>query len=391
LPLAHVLERMLCYGYFRRGIPIAYGDPHDLKELLRAHRPEVMGTVPRILEKIKESVEAEIDVLAPHRRFIGRKLIVAAIARTRQRWLGVPAGPLARLFAPLANVLVFPKVHRKLRGLKYFICGGAKLDPEVELFFRAAGFDVLQGYGLTETSPVITLNVYHQEKIGSVGPGLDGVEVRISEDGEILTRGPHVMLGYYRDEAGTRAAFTRDGWLRTGDLGRMDADGYITITGRLKEILVLSNGKNIAAGSLEHALQRSPYIQQALIVGEGRKHTAALIVPHCERLARFASERGLAFVHQEELLLSAPVVALFRQELDRCQAEFSHFERAKRFCFLSEEALLDTDLVTPTLKVRRAVLDSKYAEWIRRMYQQEEPLVIPPPAQLEPVSSYKTA
>ena len=268
LPLPHVLERTLSYGYFHEGVRIAYGDPHDLKELLPIHQPDIMGVVPRILEKVKEAVEAQIALLAPHRRWIAGKLIKASVARTRG---DLHAGPGAtssqRLFAPLANVLVFPKVHRQLQGLKYFISGGAWLNPDVELFFRAAGFDVLQGYGMTETSPVITLNEYHREKIGSVGRALDAVEVRISEDGEILTRGPHVMRGYYKDEAATRQVFTPDGWLHTGDLGSIDPDGNVTITGRRKEILVLSNGKNVACAPLEHALQRSDYIQQALIVG----------------------------------------------------------------------------------------------------------------------------
>jgi long-chain acyl-CoA synthetase len=223
----------------------------------------------------------------------------AAQARTRQTLQGGPAPLSARLLAPLAHILVFPKVHRQLCGLKYFIAGGAWLNPDVELFFRAAGFDVLQGYGMTETSPVITLNPYHREKIGSVGRPLDGVEVRIGEDGEILTRGPHVMLGYYRDEAATRQIFEPDGWLRTGDLGSIDADGYVTITGRRKEMLVLSNGKNVPCAPLEHALQRSPYIQQALIVGDGRKFVSALIVAHPKNVARVATEHGLAFSIQQ--------------------------------------------------------------------------------------------
>ena len=274
--------------------------------------------------------------------------------------------------------------------LKYFISGGAWLNPDVELFFRAAGFDVLQGYGMTETSPVITLNEYGGEKIGSVGPALPGVEVRIAEDGEILTRGPHVMLGYYKDEAATRQVIEPDGWLHTGDLGGMDADGYVTITGRRKEILVLSNGKNVACAPLEHALERSLYIQQALIVGDGRKFVSALIVAHPENVARVATQHGLAFGSYDELLVAPPVVALFREELESLQAEFSSFERVKRFCFLREEALLDTELVTPTQKVRRAVLERKYAEWIRHMYQQEDPLVIPRPEQAVSAGSYQT-
>jgi long-chain acyl-CoA synthetase len=281
-------------------------------------------------------------------------------------------------------------VHSQLCGLKYFISGGAWLNPDVELFFRAAGFDVLQGYGMTETSPVITLNEYTKERIGSVGPALPGVEVRIGEDGEILTRGPHVMLGYYKDEAATRQVLGPDGWLHTGDLGSIDADGYVTITGRRKEILVLSNGKNVACAPLEHALEHSLYIQQALIVGDGRKFVSALIVAHPENVARVATQHGLAFSSFDELLLAPPVVALFREELESLQAGFSSFERAKRFCFLNEEALLDTELVTPTQKVRRSVLERKYAEWIRQMYQQEDPLVIPRPAEAVSAGSYKT-
>jgi long-chain acyl-CoA synthetase len=391
LPLPHVLERTLSFGYFHEGVRIAYGDPHDLKELLPVHRPDIIGVVPRILEKMKEAVEIEISQLVSYRRAIARKLIEAAVSRERAKMPGARPGRLSqRLLAPLADLLVFPKVHRQFCGLQYFISGGAWLNPDVELFFRAAGFDVLQGYGMTETSPVITLNEYRREKIGSVGRPLDGVEVRIGDDGEILTRGPHVMLGYYLDEAATRQTIDADGWLRTGDLGGVDADGNVTITGRSKEILVLSNGKNVACAPLEQALQRSLYIQQALIVGDGRKFVCALVVAHPENLARFAAQHGLACSSYDELLLAPPIVALFRQELATLQADFSSFEQAKRFCFLNEEALLDTELVTPTLKVRRSVLERKYADWIGQMYYQEDPLVIPPPEKLVPAGSYRT-
>ncbi|HTQ57242.1 MAG TPA: long-chain fatty acid--CoA ligase [Bryobacteraceae bacterium] len=390
LPLPHVLERTLTYGYFHEGVRIAYGDPHDLKELLAVHKPDIIGVVPRILEKVKEAVDAQIAQMLPHRRFIGRKLLAAAVARTRQELTGQPAPRFANRLAPLAGKLVFPKVHRQLHGLKYFVCGGAWLNPEIELFFRAAGFDLLQGYGMTETSPVITLNEYHREKIGSVGPALPGVEVRISEDGEILTRGPQVMLGYYRDEAATRHVFTADGWLRTGDLGSLDAAGRLTITGRRKEILVLSNGKNIACAALEHALVRSPYIQQALIVGEGRRFVSAFIVAHLDNVTQAVSHHGHAFASHDDMLLSPPVVALFRAELTALQTEFSSFERVKRFCFLKEDALLDPELVTPTLKVRRSVLERKYADWIHRMYQQEDPLIVPLLEQVTPVVTFTT-
>ena len=200
-----------------------------------------------------------------------------------------------------------------------------------------------------------------------MGRALDGVDVRIGEDGEILTRGPQVMLGYYKDEAATRQARTPNGWLHTGDLGRMDAEGNVTITGRRKEILVLSNGKNIACAALEQALERSPYIQHALVVGDGRKFVSVLIVAHLEHVARVARERGLAFDSLEELLLTPPVVALFREELSRCQAEFSSFEQAKRFCFLRRRSAArhrsgDSHFENPPLGARAQVrrLDRAY-------------------------------
>jgi long-chain acyl-CoA synthetase len=391
LPLPHVLERTLSYGYFHEGVCIAYGDPHDLKELLPIHKPDIIGVVPRILEKVQEAVEAEIDRQLPHRRAIAQKLIAAAVAHKRAELIdGAPRRLSHKTLARLAKTLVFPKVHRQLHGLKYFISGGAWLNPEVEIFFRAAGFEVLQGYGMTETSPVITLNEFHREKIGSVGRALDGVEVSISAEGEILTRGPNVMLGYYKDPAATRQIFDEQGWLHTGDLGHTDAAGNVTITGRRKEILVLSNGKNVACAPLEHALQRSLYIQQALIVGHGRKFVTAMIVAHAEHVARIGAQHGLAFDSLDELLLAPPVVALFREELETLQTEFSSFERVKRFCFLSEDALLDIELVTPTQKVRRSVLERKYAEWILQMYRQEDPLVIPRPAEAVSAGSYQT-
>jgi long-chain acyl-CoA synthetase len=227
---------------------------------------------------------------------------------------------------------------------------------------------------MTETSPVITLNLYKSERLGSVGQALDGVEVRLTEEGELLTRGPHVMLGYYNDPEATRAIL-RDGWLATGDLARMDAGGYVTITGRRKEILVLSNGKNICCAALEQALESSPYIQHAFAVGEGRNYVNALLVPHLAHVAEAARERGIAFDGTPGGLLAPAIVELFRQEAARAQAALAHFEQAKRFCFLPEEALLDPELVTPTQKVRRAVLHQKYACAIDRLYRQEEPFL----------------
>lgn len=233
LPLPHLFERLICYSYFYRGIPIAYGDPHDLKALVKIHRPEVMGCMPYLLEKLQEAIQAQIAVMPVWQRAITRALLASGRRFARYRPPG-RGGARSQPLLPLpADHLLFGGIRNQVGGLQYLICGGAWLDPELELFFRAAGFDLVQGYGVTEASPVITLNPQTREKLGSVGPALEGVQLRLREDGEILTRGPHVMLGYYNDPEATRTAF-RDGWLLTGDIGRIDEEGYLQLVGRRK-------------------------------------------------------------------------------------------------------------------------------------------------------------
>jgi long-chain acyl-CoA synthetase len=358
LPLSHVFERVMCYSYFLRGGPIAYGDPHNLKELLARYQPEVMGAVPRILEKMRDAIEATIAAMPVHRRKISAFLLQAGYDHLESK-----QSFRAKLH-PVADALMFRKVHRQLGNVDTFIVGGAWLNPKLERYFAALGFHVIQGYGLTETSPVIVCNKYGEERPGSAGRPIPGVEVKIDEDGEILTRGPHVMLGYFHDPEAT-AKVMRDGWFATGDLGHLEADGYLVITGRRKEMLVLSNGKNIYYAPIEQALLHSPYIEQAFVVGEGRNYTALLIVPRMTALQTGSD------------LLSPPILELYRQAIDTLQSGFSRFEQTKRFCFLSEQALLDTELVTPTLKVRRRVLEQKYGQYIERLYTDDKPFVIP--------------
>jgi long-chain acyl-CoA synthetase len=359
------------------GVPISYGDPHELRDLLKLHQPEIMGCVPRVLEKIREAVEAQVEQMPNWKRTAARRLFRVVLERARRASQG-QAADVSSLVNGLPRWLLARRIRRQLGGLRYFICGGAWLDPELELFFRSVGFVVLQGYGMTETSPVITFSRLGHEKLGAVGQALCGVELRLSEEGEIMTRGPHTMLGYYNDAEATASAF-HDGWLLTGDLGSLDPQGFLHITGRRKEMLVLSNGKKVGCAPLEHALERGSLIQNAFLVGEGRKFASVLIVPHLKNLAQLARDSGIPFGNDRELLQAAPVWSLVRREIDTQQAEFSNFERAKRFCFLSEEALLDPELVTPTQKVRRDVLERKYADWIARMYLQEDPLVISEP------------
>lgn len=376
LPLAHVFERILCYGYFVSGISIAYGDPHDLKELLRVHRPAAMGCVPRIMEKILESVHAEIDHLSARRRGIALWMLNSSVHRVMQNGAG---GFSTLPGSILAKGLLYRRVRNKLAGLQFLICGGAHLDPAVEAFFRAAGFSVLQGYGLTETSPVIALNGFGPKGLGTVGPPLAGVEVRIDEDGQILTRGPHVMKGYYKDPDAT-AECMRDGWLRTGDLGSLDATGRLRVTGRAKDTVVLSTGKKVSSSQVEQALSRSAVIESAVVLGNHRKFLGAVIVLRWDQVRQHAAARNVPPPDPDSPEVHPEIAAWIAAEIAECSSELAEHERIKRFCLLPEEALLDPEIVTPTQKLRRNAFEARYRHWIDRMYADPVPFLITGPA-----------
>jgi len=368
LPLAHVFERLLSYGYFRMGVPIAYGDPHRLKTLLELYRPEVMGCVPRILEKIKETVEERLDFLPVWKRNLAHSLLEASTG-----CLLVPesAGGLGQTVQlTLADLLVHRKIRAQLGGIQHLICGGACLNPAVEAFFRACGFNLLQGYGLTETSPVICLNEFGRDGLGTVGRPLSEVEVRLDEEGEILTRGRHVMHGYYKDPHAT-AAVLSDGWLRTGDIGAIDNEGRVQVKGRKADVIVLSTGKKVSAAGIEAKLESCELIRNAFVVGTGRKFISAVIVPDLAKITALMPGIG-----GEAGLCGSDVAALYREAINRCCADLAGFEQVKRFCFLSERTLGDSDLITPTLKLRRSLLEEEFAGDIDRLYRDDTPFLI---------------
>jgi long-chain acyl-CoA synthetase len=372
LPLAHVFERILCYGYFARGIAIAYGDPHDLKKLLPVHRPGVMGCVPRVLEKILETVHAEIDLQSERRRRLARWMLHSSTQRVMnpaERSLSTRVG------SGLAKAVLFRRVRAKLAGLEFLVCGGAHLDPSVEAFFRAAGFSVLQGYGLTETSPVIALNPIGPDGLGTVGPPLDGVEVRIDDEGQILTRGAHVMKGYFKDSQAT-AECMRDGWFRTGDLGSLDSTGRLRVLGRAKDTIVLSTGKKVSSSIVEQVLSHCPVIQSAVVLGNQRKFLSAVIVPQWDKVQEFAAERNLPLLDVDSPEIHPEIGAWITEEIAKCSRELAEHERIKRFCLLPEEMLLDPEIVTPTQKLRRNAFESRYRYWIDRMYSDIVPFLI---------------
>jgi long-chain acyl-CoA synthetase len=360
---------MLCAG-----VTIAYARSIDtVAQDAQEIRPTILTGVPRFYEKVFARVMENAFALPPIRKVIfhwglrtGRD--VARLHFERKR----PSGWLA-VKARIADRLVGAKVRARVGGrLRYCISGGAPLNPKVMEFFFAIGIPVLEGYGLTETSPVICVNQLGREKPGSVGPPVPGVEVKIGEDGEILTRGPHVMKGYFGDEAATREAI-RDGWFHTGDVGHLDADGYLVITDRLKDLLVTAGGKKVAPQPLEGRLKTSRWIAEAVLLGDHRPYVVALLVPNFANLETYAKNHGWSFAGKDELIRLPQATALYQREVDALNAGLAPFESIKRFALLPRELSQEAGELTPTLKVRRRIVQDKFAELIESLYTSAAP------------------
>jgi long-chain acyl-CoA synthetase len=372
LPLSHVFERMVAYAYLSQGTTIAFAEsmdsvPRNLVEV----RPTIAAAVPRVFEKFYARVMEAVgsgSVLRKRIFFwavaVGRRRVPYLLAeRPVPAWLGLQVA--------LAERLVFRKVRERVGGrLHYFISGSAPLAAHLAEFFWGVGLPVFEGYGLTETSPVIAVNRPGRVRLGTVGPAVPGVEVRIAGDGEILVRGPNVMQGYYRNEEANKQAFDA-GWLCTGDIGEIDGDGFLSITDRKKDVIKTSGGKMIAPQPVENALKQSKYIANAVVVGERRKFISALLVPNFENLARFCHEHGLAGLPLERQLEHAKVLARYQKEIDRAMGRLARFEQIKAFRLLPRDFTLEDGEITPTLKVRRNVVEHRYQALIGSMYPDE--------------------
>jgi long-chain acyl-CoA synthetase len=269
----------------------------------------------------------------------------------------------------LADKLVFGKIRARTGGrLKLFVSGGAPLSREINEFFGAVGLQILEGYGLTETSPVITCNRPDRFKPGTVGLPLPGVEVKIAADGEILTRGPHVMKGYFNKPQATADAIDAEGWFHTGDVGVIDGEGFLTITDRKKDLIVTSGGKNIAPQPIENVLKTSPLIGEVVMIGDRRNFPSALVVPNFETLEKWAQTKGVSFASRQELVEKPEVVALYDQTIRDLTPHLAQFERIKKVALLTREFTLEAGELTPTLKVKRRVIEQKYKDVIDRIY-----------------------
>jgi long-chain acyl-CoA synthetase len=366
LPLSHVLERAGDLYYWDCGVTIAYAEsvaavPANLLEV----RPHIMIAVPRLFDKVYAKVMGTSGLkgrLVTWAAAVGGAVVDDQMAKRRSPlWL--------RIKYRIADRLVFHKIRHQLGGrLRTMICGGAPLSPVVARFFLGAGIPLYEGYGLTESSPVIAANRPEAWRLASVGLPYPGVEVRIGPEGEILARSPQVMLGYWQNEEATHASIDSDGWLHTGDVGHLDPDGYLYITDRIKELIVTAGGKKVAPQPIEGWTQLSPYVAQAILIGDRRPFPTLLVVPNFERLTRWAEEHGLPATDRERLLLEQDVRDLFEQEtLGRLQ-HLAQFERPKKIALLSEELTVDAGLLTPTFKVKRRLVEQRFRQLIESLY-----------------------
>ena len=374
LPLSHIFERMGGhYLMFATGTSIAYAESIDTVPVnLGEVKPTIVLSVPRLYEKMY----ARILETALTGGFLKKKIFFWARG-VAERWANEklagkePGGMLAWQYG-LAQKLVFSKLKARTGGrLRYFVSGGAPLSPEINKFFYAAGLVILEGYGLTETSPVIGVNTPQDFRIGTVGKPIDGVEVKIAADGEILTRGPHVMKGYYNKPDATREAIDPDGWFHTGDIGEL-RDGFLAITDRKKDIIVTAGGKNIAPQPLENKVKTNKYVAQAVMLGDKRKFPSMLIVPNFDQLEKWAMKRNIMWTDRAQLLRMPTIQAKMEKEVNKELEGAAHYEIPKKIGLLEHDFSIERGELTPTQKVKRRAIDKHYKELIDSLYQDAE-------------------
>ena len=373
LPLSHVFERMLDYAYVYRHASIAYAESIDkLKDNFLEVNPSCFGAVPRVYEKVQARILAKVEASGGLKKKLFHWAVRIGKERVSYDQRGIAMPPALARKAKLADRLVFAKIRHALGNrFRFAVSGGAPLARELAEFFVGAGVMIYEGYGLTETSPVIAVNGPNAWRLGTVGRPIPGVEVRIAPDGEILTRGPHVMKGYFNKPEATAEAIDSEGWFHTGDIGHIDEDGFLAITDRKKDLLVLAGGKKVAPQPIENELKSSPLIETPIVLGDRHKFVAALLVPNFDRLRDHAASANLA-VDWEHLDADPEIRRLFQHEIDVYNREKPHHEQIRAFAILPADLTIEDGSITPTLKVKRRILESRYHDLIESMYRAAE-------------------
>jgi long-chain acyl-CoA synthetase len=368
LPLCHVYERMVAYMYIYVGVSIYYAESMEtIGDDLRDVKPQIFTAVPRLLEKVYDKIMAKGMELTG----IKRGLFFWAVGLAQRYEIG-GNNPIYNFQLKLANKIIFSKWREALGGNAIAVASGAAaLQPRLAQIFLAAQIPIMEGYGLTETSPVISVNCEENNgvRIGTVGRPLDDVTVKIAKDGEILVKGPNVMMGYYNKPDATKEVFTADGFFKTGDIGELSADNFLKITGRKKETFKTSGGKYIAPQVIENKMKESSFIEQLMVVGEAEKHPSAVIQPSFDFLQDYCKRKNIPFTDNKSIVENPIIIERVQKEVDHYNESFARFEQVKRFILVPDLWSIDTGEMTPTMKIKRAVVKAKYLDQIEALYR----------------------
>jgi long-chain acyl-CoA synthetase len=372
LPLSHVFERQAMYMYLHQGMAVYFAESlQTIGPNLREVRPTVLVGVPRIFEKIY----ARIRERAAEAGKVSAALLAWSVSVAREyaeySIAHKPVPAFLKLKHWIASKLIFSKWKAAFGGrMRILVSGGAALPEDLSYIYIGAGIPIVQGYGLTETSPVITTSRIENNRVGTVGTAIPNVDIRIAEDGEIEVRGPNVMRGYYNKPEATQAVFTSDGWFKTGDIGTLDEDGFLRITDRKKELFKTSGGKYISPQPIEQAIKGSRFVNQVVLIGAERKFPAALIVPVWEQLESYCKLKGIEVKSRSELCRHPRIIDLFERQIAGLTPNLAKYERIKKIALLENEFTIEGGELTPTLKVKRRVIDDKYRDVIEKLYEE---------------------
>jgi long-chain acyl-CoA synthetase len=371
LPLCHSFERMA--GYYTAmacGATIAYAESAEtVRDNLMEIHPTIVTTVPRLFERIQSRLQKQIDSSSAAKQ----KIFYWAVNTGRQYVAAKKKGavnPVLKAQYAVAEMLVFQKMKDRTGGkIRFFISGGAALPRELGEFFEAVGIAIIEGYGLTETSPVLSANRLDDYEFGTVGKPINGVSIKIGDDGEILAKGPNIMLGYYNNKKSTEEVIDKEGWFHTGDVGAFDARGMLVITDRKKHLFVSSGGKNIAPQPIENLFLQSKYIDQFVLIGDKRMFLSVLIVPEFDAIQEYADRNKIQYASVSELVKNPAIVSIIEKDIQNLQKDLANFERVRKFVLLDRQFSLEEGEITPTLKVKRKIIEERYAHLIEDMYK----------------------